>query len=251
MWPGVHSNIIVSLQRDLAARLRPDYIVAIEERVYLVGEPDSPGPDRVRVPDVTVLSAATSSFAGATEVVAPLPDGAVAVQMPLTDRQKLGYLAIRMAGNRRVVAVLELLSPTNKRAGRARQEYLSKRTEIAYETLTHFIEIDLLRAWQPMPVVGVVPPCQYRILVSNGRQPDAQLYPFNMQDQIPRFVVPLDEASEGIGVDLKLAVDDAYAVGAYDLRVDYQRDPDPPLSDTDRAWLDDFLRQQGLRNTPG
>jgi hypothetical protein len=49
LWKQVHTHLIVDIQRYLAHRLRPKYLVAIEQRTYLsilesetlVGEPDA------------------------------------------------------------------------------------------------------------------------------------------------------------------------------------------------------------------
>lgn len=34
LWPDVHNSLITALRDDLAPRLRPRYVVAVEERVY-------------------------------------------------------------------------------------------------------------------------------------------------------------------------------------------------------------------------
>ena len=34
---------------------------------------------------------------------------------------------------------------------------------------------------------------------------------------------------------------------AYDLSVDYRREPEPPLNAEDAAWADELLRHKGLR----
>ena len=63
--------------------------------------------------------------------------------------------------------------------------------------------------------------------------------------------MPLAEGSEGIAIDLKPIIDEVYLLGSYDRDIDYQIDPEPPLSDANRAWLDQLLREQGLRNDGG
>ncbi len=60
--------------------------------------------------------------------------------------------------------------------------------------------------------------------------------------------MPLAEGDEGIAVDLQSVIDGVYEAGSFDLDIDYERDPEPPLSDDDRVWLDTLLREQGLRN---
>ena len=259
LWPGVHNRTIVGLGNLLARRLRPEYSVAIEERVHISTEPggngSGDGNTGIRIPDAVVLAAAGAAPSSAgTQPDSPrrfpAPErskDAIAARLPATDLFKQRYLEVRRADNRQVVAVIELLSPTNK-DGYGRQEYLAKRAAVL-SSPAHLVEIDLLRAGQRMPVLGDVPDAHYRILVANARrtEPVADLYPFGIRQPIPDFVLPLAEGSEGVGVDLNRVVSGVYVAGAYWLDIDYRDDPEPPLSDDDRRWLDALLRAQGLR----
>jgi hypothetical protein len=65
------------------------------------------------------------------------------------------------------VTVLEILSPTNKRPGRGRRIYEDTRMEVL-ASRTHLVEIDLVRAGEPMPITGNGRGCDYRMLVSRG-----------------------------------------------------------------------------------
>ena len=152
IWPGVHLLVIAELQGFLAPRLQPDYVVTVGERVYVIAEPSLNGNgtdgENVRIPDVAVL-------AGAAEASPENPDcqferspAAVAVQLPAMDVVRERYLEVRRVDHhQQVIAVIELLSPTNK-SGDGRKEYLSKRAEVLYSP-THLVEIDLLRAGSP------------------------------------------------------------------------------------------------------
>src|SRR5271165_1801478 len=67
LWPGVHQSLIVYIRDHLRPLLRPRYVAAIEERVYLEG------PDRDVIPDVSVRrriaeSPARRSIAGSAAV---------------------------------------------------------------------------------------------------------------------------------------------------------------------------------------
>ena len=254
IWPGVHLLVIAELQGFLAPRLQPDYVVTVGERVYVIAEPGLNGNgtdgENVRIPDVAVL-------AGAAEASRENPDyqferspAAVSVQLPAMDVVRERYLEVRRVDNRQqVIAVIELLSPTNK-SGDGRKEYLSKRAEVLYSP-THLVEIDLLRAGRPMPLAGAVPDSHYRILVANARRDEAvaDLYPFSIRQSMPDFVMPLAKDTEGVAVNLSGILANIYSARAYNLLVDYQTDPEPPLSDADRVWLDQLLREKGLRNT--
>ena len=261
LWHGVHNRTIVGLGNLLARRLRPEYRVAIEERVHISAAPGGNGSGDgnadIRIPDAVVLAATTGAPSPAAAPSAgsprrfPAPErskDAIAVHLPATDLFRQRYLEVRRANNRQVVAIIELLSPANK-DGYGRQEYLAKRAAVL-SSPAHLVEIDLLRAGQRMPVLGDVPDAHYRILVANARrtEPVADLYPFGIRQPIPDFVLPLAQQDDGIAVNLNSVVNQVYAEGSYDLDINYQQaPPEPPLSDDDRRWLDALLRAQALR----
>ena len=271
LWPSFHSRMITYLSDALGIRLRPEYRVNLEERVYVLMDPDGNGNgsggarigNGLRVPDVAVLTAvgvgvgastgadtdiAVSAGGGDLRFPAPARSkDAIDVQLPFTDLFKERYIEVRRVSNRELIAVVELLSPTNK-TSKGWEEYLAKRAAVL-SSPTHLVEIDLLRAGRRMPIIGDVPDTHYRILVANAHrtEPIATLYAFGIRDAIPDFVMPLAQADEGIAINLNPIVNMVYANGGYDLDLDYGQDPEPPLSDDDRAWIDQLLREQGLR----
>ncbi len=242
------STLPSELARTLGPQLRPEYIVRVEQRVWVSEEPDTSGRRPYRIPDITVLDPGwAAERAVALETEPRQTEDAITVELPALELEQESYLRITRVSNRQVVAVIELLSPTNK-SSKGRQEYLSKRAEVQY-SLTHLVEIDLLRSGSPMLVIGDVPGGDYRILISNARlAPDASLDVFSMRQPIPIFVMPLAEGSEGIAIDLKPIIDEVYVLGSYDRDIDYDNDPNPPFSDSDRAWIDQLLREKKLRS---
>ena len=94
------------------------------------------------------------------------------VRVPLPDEVRETYLEVRETGTDYVMTVLEILSPTNKRPGRGRRIYEDKRLDVL-ATRTHLVEIDLIRAGEPMPILDNGSASHYRILVSRGdRRPN-------------------------------------------------------------------------------
>ena len=248
LWPEVHSRIIVGLADTLTPRLRPDYGVRVEQRVVVAQEPYAGnGLAQVRIPEAVVLTAAGAGSRRETTAAEPEPGAAaVAVALPAAELLRQRYLRVLRADNMEVVAVMEVLSPANK-LGADRRDYLGKRAEVRAST-AHLVEIDLLRAGAPMPVVGDAPPGCYRIIVANGRlRPQADLYAFGVREAIPEFVLPLGKGDSGVGVNLNEVLRHVYSHGSYNMFIDYGRDPEPPLSDADRAWVDGLLRERGLR----
>lgn len=242
-WQGFHNSLIAAVALDLAPRLRPRYYVATEERTYLHA------PDRVTFigrPDVTVLSPVLQE-PRAEWRVEPVA-GAVSVEVPVPDVVREAYLEIRQTGSDEVVTVLEILSPTNKRPGEGRRQYEQKRLTI-FGSLTNLVEIDLLRAGEPMPMWGNGHGTHYRILVSRARQrPSADLYAFSVRQPIPDFPLPLHPDDPEPPVALNRILHELYERAGYDLRINYRAHALPPLEGEDAAWADALLHQARLRS---
>jgi hypothetical protein len=177
----------------------------------------------------------------------------VTVELPKPIEIRERYLQIRRATSREVVTVVEILSPSNKRWGKGRDEYQKKRTEIAGAT-TNLVEIDLLRAGEPFPVlregalVERAGDSDYRILVSRGwRRHVADLYLVDLREPLPTLPVPLRAEDDEPRVALQPILETVYDGGGFGDLLDYGHEPVPPLSTEDAAWADQLLRDKGLR----
>ena len=73
---------------------------------------------------------------------------------------------VREAATQKVVTVIEILSPSNKR-GQGREKYLAKRQKI-FASQTNLVEINLLREGLPMPLAQEIQISQYRVLCSRS-----------------------------------------------------------------------------------
>jgi hypothetical protein len=149
------------------------------------------------------------------------------------------YLEVREVATKELITVIEVLSPTNKRS-EGRSLYETKRIKIL-TSMTNLVEIDLLRSGKPMMVQGA-PESQYRILVSRSSdRPNADLFAFDLQEEIPDFPVPLrGEMPEPI-VRLQTVLNETYQRGRLDLLIDYTIDPIPGLKAHDRQWMQEIL----------
>ena len=247
IWPDVHSALMVAIRDDISAQLSPRYYVALESRIYLSepGEPDS-----FKIPDVSILSASGNGDGSGDEVSAMYDTSggtAVAVEIPIPEEVRESYLEIRDSEHHYMITAIELLSPTNKRPGRGRALYEEKRRDLL-GTWTNLVEIDLLRADEPMPFKANGIRSDYRILVARGGKSRAMLYPFGVRQAIPEFHVPLrrDDRNEP-AVDIGKMLPSIYERARYHMRVNYSDDPVPPLSEADAAWADELLRESNLR----
>ncbi|XHX78568.1 MAG: DUF4058 family protein [Stenomitos frigidus ULC029] len=248
LWSEVHSRLIVAIADDIALPLRPNYYVAVEKRTYMAEPDDSV---LVGIPDVSVFSKSVANQGGKSQTataVLPSASEPLTVTVPLMEEVQERYLEIRAVKTGVVITTLEVLSPKNKRTGEGRDAYLRKRQQML-ASLTHLVEVDLLRAGKPMPIQGKPPDADYRMLVSRGdRRPTAQLYAFSLRDAIPTFPLPLKAGDGEPLVDLNEILNGVYERAGFDLRIDYTQPPQPPLSQDDLSWLTTLLTQEGDRS---
>jgi Protein of unknown function (DUF4058) len=235
LWPEVHHRLISAIAIDIAPSLRPKYRVAIEKRTYLT---DADQTIEVGVPDIAVLAQTPNRItATATRSVSD----SVTVTLPVPHEMNEGYLEIREVATGRVITVIEVLSPTNKRSGKGQDAYEEKRRQVL-SSPTHLIEIDLLRSGTPPQTLGTINPSHYRILVGRKEhRPQAQLYAFNVQQPIPCFSLPLVANDEEPIVDLNLLLNQIYDQASFDLTLDYEAEANPPLKADDRTWARNWL----------
>jgi hypothetical protein len=234
-WSEVHSRLIVGIADYLVPHIRPKYRVAIEKRIYYINPVHQDGVLLVGIPDVTVKEQASNSEITSSSNVAVLQPitQPIRVKLPVLEKIQQRYLEIREMSNNRVVTAIEIISPVNKRNGQGRDIYLQKRQQIL-ASLTHFIEIDLLRSWQPMPLLSNSVNSAYRILVSRSSdRPQADLYSLQLCDCLPCFPLPLQPGDREPIIDLQAILNDIYERGGYDYIIDYTQDLEPPLSEAE------------------
>ncbi len=243
LWPEVHTKIISEMHYFLREALPPQYTVTMEERVIVEETIDDAVSQRYAIPDINIAGDGAQTVASVTT-----PDaGAVPILLPELRPVRERFIEIRTPGRLPSVAIVEVLSHSNKRGGQGRRDYLEKRRRIL-ESATHLVEIDLLRANVPMPSHGYDGVAPYRIMVSRSRmRPQATLYPFGIQSAIPAFPVPLLNKEDEPTIVLGEIFNDLYLRGHYERYSNYNNDPEGPLSPGDREWIDRRLRETGLR----
>jgi hypothetical protein len=243
-WSNVHHRLITAIADFLSPYLLPKYQVLVEERVYQTMATDS---ILVGIPDALVQRTRKVSEEPATTTISSPSSQPITVTLPMPEQVRQGHLEVRDIVTSEVVTVVEVLSPTNKRQGAGRTQYENKRQRILLST-THLVEIDLLRKWESMPTLDNGNQINYRILVSRQEsRPQADLYAFNLSDPIPAFPLPLRLGDIEPVIRLKELLDGVYDRSGYEFVIDYYRDPIPPLSKAEAAWVEVLLRQKGLR----
>ncbi len=260
LWAGVHNRLIIAIADYLSPRLRPRYFVSVQERSRL----DRPlEMSFTSIPDVGIVGPYAPRQQ--PQQRQPQPSAAVAerptpleIQIPMPDRIRETYLEIQEIDaapdlvangdgqNVRVITMLEILSPWNKRVGEGRLDYERKRNEIL-RSYTNLVEIDLLREGTPL-VLAETAPYDYSLFVSRALdRPRALFWPFSVRDPIPSFTLPLQPDDDEPEVDLNTILHELYDRAGYDLRIRYGEEPVPPLEENNVGWANSLLHEAGLR----
>jgi hypothetical protein len=235
-WHNFHIQFPNAVIAALVPQVRPKYFVKADEQIYIHELPN----ERSR------LAGRSDVFVGQSDVPAGSPrvGGVVTaasgqVLLPAIDPLRLPFVEVRDRRSRRLVTLIELLSPSNKRPGADRHQYELKRANLLAGQ-AHFIEIDLLRGWARMPALEEVA-SDYCVLVSRySARPTADIWRFGLRDPLPRIPVPLLEGDRDAVLDLKAILDRLYDEGGYDEFI-YQTEPVPPLSPADAAWAESLI----------
>lgn len=158
------------------------------------------------------------------------------------ERQR--YLEIRDRRSRELVAVVELLSPVNKKSGPDRAQYLTKRSEILASP-AHLVEIDSLRCGLAMPD-HERPSSTYGVMVSRAEErPAAHFWPIEFRQPLPTIPVPLRQANSYASLELQELLHQVYDLGTYVEEI-YEQEAEPPLDPADLDWAEQVLSQAKL-----
>jgi Protein of unknown function (DUF4058) len=131
------------------------------------------------------------------------------------DEQREAYVEIRDRQTRELVTVIELLSPSNKRPGPDREQYLAKRRRL-FASWVNLVEIDLLRAGPQLPMEDLQP-CDYYALVSRyGDRPSAGVWPIRLREPLPKVPIPLRDPHADASLDLQQMLHRLYDAAGYE-----------------------------------
>ena len=234
-WHDFHQQFIPLVGQMIVPQVRPNYIVKVEEHLF-IHERSATERDFLGRADVSVARGDVSLPARqGTQVLEAPVHGRIPVAV---DVERLSFLEIRDRRDRHLVTVVELLSPSNKRQGPDREQYLAKRRQLLASAV-HLVEIDLLRGGPRMPVEGL-PDCDYCIVVSRvEKRPDVGIWPVRLRERLPVIPIPLRAPDADARLDLQEALNRLYDAAGYEDYI-YEGMPQPPLHPEDAAWVRQF-----------
>jgi hypothetical protein len=243
IWPDVHHNLISGIQEALNPHLRPRYVARVELRIY-ISDDDDPGRTAL-VPDVRVETSPRRKGAKKPTAATTLAVTEPLIVPTLVDEEiEEAFLKIIQVESEALVTVIEVLSPTNKiRGSRGRASFMAKRRDLL-DSEVHWVEIDLLRGGVPSVTDPPLRPSDYRILVSRADQRTrTRFWPVDVRQPLPVIGIPLRGKDPEVPLDLGAVFRTVYDWAAYDMTVDYRKEPQPPLEGEDASWAKELVRK--------
>jgi hypothetical protein len=183
---------------------------------------------------------------------------------PGSEPQRANCVEIRdPSRGHRLVTLIEIASPSNKRPGPDRQAYLRKQSEVLGSD-ANLIELDLLRTGERLimdpslraAVEGSTPTPDYVVIIDRSwRRGEplrvCQVFSIALTGMLPVISVPLRQGQNEVLLDLQQIFNRAYDSGPYRRgAVDYSQPPRPPLKDEAATWAEQVLRERGVGRAP-
>ncbi len=242
LWPGFHDLLATQICAQLTPRISPKYVARLAQRYVLLqpgsGEVYNTGRAmRMAANDKTTpIQPVDPEAANSPEVSPP----SMELPSPLPEEIPLLSVEIRAAEERRLITVIELLSPVNKHSDGV-LAYRRRRTTLI-RTSVHLLEIDLLRHGERIELIGAPPSAPYYIYLSRvQRRPYTQIWAVGLRQPLPVVPVPLLPPDPDAPLDLQAAVRSCFERENYDHLLDYSTRLDY-LSEEDAAWVESIVR---------
>lgn len=249
-WADFHNKFIGDLERALSDRLPPEYVLRLQERSYIVLAGIDEKEEAPALPDVAVLGPKPARTKRPRARQAEADDGAVTLVPFIEEAHRELFIEVVEAREEpRLVAAIELLSPSNKRKGsEGRDQYLRKRNAMMLGS-AHFVEIDLLRGGVRMPMADAWPDSPYYVLLCRKPSaPSCRVWRASYRAPLPDLRVPLARRDPDVVLPLQPIVDEVFRRSRYALN--YSRAIEPPLPAEDVGWLSAQLRKKPSSSRP-
>ena len=256
-WPDVHQVLASEIRRELN-RLMPEGYFAQGQYRYemdILAE-DDPRDRQARDADVALTRERPRRGGGAAVLELPRREITEKIVVVVSDPVRRAFVEIRQSSDKRLVTVLEILSPSNKRPGGDRDAFAAKQRETIGAGV-HLVAIDLLRGGERLffgpkvrrRVERLRPWPDYLVTVDiagcEGILLKTVLYPASIREMLPCLGVPLAGGDPNVPLDLQYVFQNTYDSGPYRRGVvNYAQPPTQPLTGEDVAWAEGLTRRE-------
>lgn len=240
-WRGVHASFVTYLRDAIAEGLPPRYYARLEDRVYLDAEEPS-----AFLPDARVVERPGAPRGTGPAVLEA--DPAITISVEPVELNESFIEILDASTGHRVVSVIELLSPTNKRPDSEGSRSYRKKQEELLASASNLVEIDLLRGGEHVvavpraAVLGRRGRYHYLVVIRRASNPYKRtVHALRLETRLPKVGIPLLVGDPDVVVELQPILDRVYEMGSYGTTLDYSRPPSPPFEEEDAAWAASVL----------
>jgi hypothetical protein len=250
LWEDFQQHLIEKIYERIADAVPERYVVRIGERSYLVLVESEGKNSYPFLPDVSVVAPPTrkkSSKKGTTAVAEPAGEvEPVTMRAFIEEEHRESFVEIYETDpEQRLVTTVEVLSPSNKRAGTPGWDLYQRKRQSVLLGNVNLVEIDLLRGGKRMPMLDSWPDCPYTLLVAKAKKPQlCRVWPAHFQRSLPTIPVPLAKPDPPVPLSLQPIIEVIYQRSRYERSIDYTRPLSPPLTSEETAWLEQQLRSR-------
>lgn len=231
LWPGFHNRFVTYWCDALIDSLPDNYSALMDERVSLVKQ----APEQIKriEPDVAILQNGPTTTSPTTSAgVATLEP--VTIPLVIEEEERQTFIEIRHRPDRKLVTVLELLSPSNKEEP-GRTNYLDKRHALLRQYV-NLVELDFLLAGQRLPLSKSPPPGDYYAYIARANcRPNCDVYAWNARRLLPTIPIPLLPPDPDIWIDLAAIFKKTYERGRYAREINYDEPLPAPFRDASQS----------------
>lgn len=245
-WAGVHTRLIALIADALTDQLPNDLRADAEEDV-LIGHEE---PFQQYRADVGITQVWPPSLPEVSEVSSSQSVSVAAPVILEIDRLPHRWVEIRDVEGRLITAI-EVLSPSNKRSD-GRDIYLQKQSDLLHAGV-NLVEIDLIRGGKPVCDYEVMEKLrksddtQYLVLVTRAQRPNRrEVYYCPLRETLPTIRIPLRTTDKDVLLPLQPLINHVYEKGRH-WQLCHKPLPTPALSAEDAEWMEERLREAGLR----
>jgi Uma2 family endonuclease len=244
LWEGFHARFVPYFCDALNDVLPENYVAELGAHFHLM---ELTGREAKQVlPDVAVVEGDWKSARGAhrrARSAGALALEPVTIPLPRVRKEVRDvWIEIRRPPKRAPIAIIEVLSPTNKSSD-GFVEYKLKRTSTIRQKV-HLVEFDFLLGGRRLSMGKPLPAGDYFALISRAeRRPDSEVYAWTVRDRLPSIPIPLAPPDDDVVVDLGAVFTTAYSRGRYARLIDYTTPPSVLRKPEDRTWAEKIARR--------
>lgn len=232
-WYDFEACFLTYLCDAVSERLPERYFARLRGRPMILDESFS----RLPAPEESSENPG-SELEDAPEPVAPVELEPAVLPLAIADETRTNHIEIQLVEDCQVMTVLELLSPP-KKSGGDRHVYLQRRNALLREDINLF-ELDLLLGGNRLPLAAPLPPGDYYAFLSRAnRRPNCEVFAWPIRRPLPALPIPLKAPDPDVVIPFAELFQTAYNRGRYERALAYNRPPPGPVSDADRAWVEE------------